>query len=61
MCNRSIIRNQWKLAQFKLKTWTAQALGSLDFKIVTIYGGIGLIMAERLHLMILKAIMTLQL
>ena len=29
------------LAQFKLKTWTAQALGSLDFKIVTIYGGIG--------------------
>ena len=29
------------LAQFKLKTWTVQALGSLDFKIVTIYGGLG--------------------
>ena len=30
------------LAQFKLKTWTVQALGSLDFKIVTFYGGVGL-------------------
>ena len=29
------------LAQFKVKTWTVQALGSLDFKIVTIYGGLG--------------------
>jgi len=29
------------LAQFKLKTWTVQALASLDFKIVTIYGGLG--------------------
>ncbi|MGB4743288.1 MAG: DUF6588 family protein, partial [Flavobacteriaceae bacterium] len=29
-------------AQFKLNTWTVQALGSLDFKIVTLYGGIGL-------------------
>ena len=28
-------------AQFKLKTWTVQALGSLDFKIVTVYGGHG--------------------
>ena len=29
------------LAQFKLKTWTVQALGSLDFQIVTLYGGLG--------------------
>jgi len=29
------------LAQFKVKTWTVQALGSLDFKIVTLYGGVG--------------------
>ena len=29
------------LAQFKVKTWTVQALGSLDFQIVTLYGGIG--------------------
>ena len=28
-------------AQFKLNTWTVQALGSLDFKIVTLYGGLG--------------------
>ena len=28
-------------AQFKLNTWTVQALGSLDFKIVTVYGGLG--------------------
>lgn len=30
------------LAEFKLQTWTVQALGSLDFKIVTFYGGLGL-------------------
>ena len=29
-------------AQFKLNTWTVQALGSLDFQIVTLYGGVGL-------------------
>ena len=29
------------LAQFKLNTWTVQALGSLDFKIVSVYGGLG--------------------
>ena len=29
------------LAQFKVKTWTVQALGSLDFQIVTLYGGLG--------------------
>jgi|TARA_B110000967_G_C18773798_1_gene504470 hypothetical protein len=29
------------LASFKLDTWTVQALGSLDLKIVTIYGGVG--------------------
>lgn len=29
-------------AQFKLNTWTVQALGSLDFKIVTLYGSVGL-------------------
>ncbi len=28
-------------AEFKLDTFTIQALGSLDFKIITIYGGIG--------------------
>ena len=28
-------------AKFKVKTWTVQALGSLDFKIVTLYGGLG--------------------
>ena len=28
-------------AQFKLNTWTVQALGSLDFQIVTLYGGLG--------------------
>lgn len=27
--------------QFKMNTWTIQALASLDFKIVTLYGGIG--------------------
>ena len=30
-----------EVAQFKLNTWTVQALGSLDFKIVTLYGGLG--------------------
>ena len=29
------------LAEFKLRTWTLQALGSLDFKIMTFYGGLG--------------------
>lgn len=29
------------LGEFKLRTWNLQALGSLDFKIVTIYGGLG--------------------
>ncbi len=28
-------------AQFKMNTWTLQALASLDFKIVTLYGGFG--------------------
>ena len=28
-------------AEFKMNTWTIQALGSLDFKLITIYGGIG--------------------
>lgn len=28
-------------AAFEMTTWTLQALGSLDFKIITIYGGIG--------------------
>lgn len=28
-------------AEFKMNTWTIQALGSLDFKIVSFYGGIG--------------------
>lgn len=28
-------------AEFKLNIWTVQALGSLDFQIVTLYGGIG--------------------
>jgi len=27
--------------QFKMNTWTVQAIGSLDFKIITLYGGIG--------------------
>lgn len=27
--------------EFKMNTWTIQALGSLDFKIVTVYGGLG--------------------
>ncbi|WP_412986285.1 DUF6588 family protein [Pontimicrobium sp. IMCC45349] len=27
--------------EFKLNTWTVQALASLDFKIVTLYGGVG--------------------
>lgn len=27
--------------QFKMNTWTLQALASLDFKIITLYGGIG--------------------
>ena len=29
------------LAEFKMKTWTLQALASLDFKILTVYGGVG--------------------
>ncbi len=28
-------------AEFKMNTWTIQALGSLDFKIITLYGGVG--------------------
>lgn len=28
-------------AEFKLDTWTVQALASLDFKVVTLYGGFG--------------------
>ena len=28
-------------AQFKMNTWTVQALASLDFKIITLYGGLG--------------------
>lgn len=28
-------------AVFKMNTWTIQALGSLDFKIITFYGGLG--------------------
>ena len=28
-------------AQFKMNTWTIQALASLDFKIITLYGGLG--------------------
>lgn len=28
-------------AGFELNTWTAQLLGSLDFKVITIYGGLG--------------------
>jgi hypothetical protein len=28
-------------AEFKMNTWTLQALASLDFKIVTLYGGLG--------------------
>lgn len=28
-------------AEFKMNTWTVQALGSLDFKIITLYAGIG--------------------
>ncbi|PTL99132.1 MAG: hypothetical protein DA407_17025 [Bacteroidetes bacterium] len=27
--------------QFKMNTWTVQALASLDFKIITLYGGLG--------------------
>tara|TARA_B100001769_G_scaffold118_1_gene82 strand:+ start:365 stop:1411 length:1047 start_codon:yes stop_codon:yes gene_type:complete len=29
------------LAAFTINTWTVQALGSLDFKILTFYGGVG--------------------
>ncbi len=29
------------VAEFKMNTWTIQALASLDFKIITFYGGIG--------------------
>ncbi|MEO1032010.1 MAG: DUF6588 family protein [Bacteroidota bacterium] len=28
-------------AEFKMNTWTIQALGSLDFKIITVYGSVG--------------------
>lgn len=28
-------------AEFKMNTWTVQALGSLDFKIITLYAGLG--------------------
>ncbi|MEN8885209.1 MAG: DUF6588 family protein [Winogradskyella sp.] len=28
-------------AEFKMNTWTIQALGSLDFKIITLYGSVG--------------------
>jgi len=28
-------------AEFKLNTWTVQAIGSLDFKIITFYGSVG--------------------
>lgn len=28
-------------AEFKMNTWTAQAVGSLDFKIITLYAGLG--------------------
>jgi hypothetical protein len=28
-------------AEFKMKTWTIQAIGSLDFKIITFYGAFG--------------------
>ncbi len=28
-------------AEFKVNTWTIQALGSLDFKIITLYGSVG--------------------
>lgn len=28
-------------AEFKMNTWTVQAIGSLDFKIITFYGGLG--------------------
>lgn len=28
-------------AEFKMNTWTVQGIASLDFKIITIYGGIG--------------------
>ncbi|WP_422105654.1 DUF6588 family protein [Winogradskyella sp.] len=28
-------------AEFKMNTWTIQALGSLDFKIITVYGSLG--------------------
>lgn len=29
------------LAAFKMNTWTVQALASLDFKVITLYGGLG--------------------
>ena len=28
-------------AEFKVNTWTIQALGSLDFKLITVYGSVG--------------------
>ena len=28
-------------AAFEMKTWTVQAIGSLDFKIITLYGSVG--------------------
>ncbi len=28
-------------AEFKMKTWTVQAIASLDFKIITLYGSVG--------------------
>ena len=28
-------------AEFKMNTWTVQAIGSLDFKIITLYGSVG--------------------
>ncbi len=28
-------------AEFEMKTWTVQAIGSLDFKIITLYGSLG--------------------
>jgi len=29
------------VAEFKMNTWTVQAIGSLDFKIITLYGSLG--------------------
>lgn len=29
------------MAQFKMNTWTVQAIGSLDFKLITLYGSVG--------------------